>query len=130
MSLVEIKHVEGRSFETLIRNHRLRIDLPEEMHGKNTGPTPPELFAASLASCIGFYVLFYCEKKHLSPEGLKVDASFHKYINPDRIGKISVRIQLPSLVTDEDKEGALKEAERCIIHNTLCHKPEVKITLE
>lgn len=35
------------SFETTLGNHRLTIDVPEGMGGRDRGPTPPELFIAS-----------------------------------------------------------------------------------
>jgi uncharacterized OsmC-like protein len=41
------------SFETTLGNHRLLIDVPASMGGKDRGPTPPELFVASLGSCGG-----------------------------------------------------------------------------
>ena len=122
-----IRHMEGRTFEGEVRGHRFPIDLPKEMRGKDTGPTPPELFVAGLAACIGMYVVFYCEKTRLSPAGLTVETSFEKAANPDRISKINISFSLPSLATEEHKAGALKEAEKCLVHNTLLQKPEINI---
>jgi len=89
---------------------------------------PPELFVLGLASCIGYYVLFYCEKNNISPDGLKVESDFEKSANPVRISKISVRFYLPGL-TEQHRTGVMKAAESCLVHQSLIHKLEISITL-
>src|SRR6266508_5013874 len=48
-------HLHGDAYEIQIRGHRLTVDQPVEAGGANLGPTPTELFAASLAACVGVY---------------------------------------------------------------------------
>jgi uncharacterized OsmC-like protein len=44
------------AFETVLGRHRLLIDVPAAMGGQDRGPTPPELFVASLGSCVAAFV--------------------------------------------------------------------------
>lgn len=125
MGRLNVKYLEGRSFEATIGNHKILIDLPPASKGKDTGPTPPELFVMSLASCVGMYLVFYCEKAKLDPAGLKIAADYEK--TADRIGKISVEFSLPSAKSEKERREALVWAEKCLIHNTIQHKPEIKI---
>ena len=48
---VEVKEVKNRIVEGLVRNHKIRIDQPEEFGADNTAPTPPETLAFALGSC-------------------------------------------------------------------------------
>src|SRR6266496_433693 len=50
-----VTHLHTDAYEIDIRGHRLTVDQPVEAGGANLGPTPTELFAASLAACVGFY---------------------------------------------------------------------------
>lgn len=50
-----VTHVSGDRFAIQVRGHRLVVDQPVADGGQDAGPTPTELFAASLAACVGFY---------------------------------------------------------------------------
>ena len=126
MEKLTVNYLEGRSFEASVRNHKFRIALPLTARGKDTGPTPPELFIASLASCVGMYLVFYCEKAKLDPAGIKIETNYEK--TADRIVKISVEFSLPSAQSEKERREALIWAEKCLIHNTINHKPEIKIS--
>ena len=128
MEKLKVDYLNGRSFEASVRNHKFQIDLPLAAKGKDTGPTPPELFVASLASCIGMYLVFYCEKAKLDPAGITIEANYEK--TADRIEKISVEFFLPSAQSEQERKEAMEWAEKCLIHNTIQHKPEIKITLK
>jgi uncharacterized OsmC-like protein len=126
MEKLKVNYLKGRSFEASVRNHKFRIDLPLSSRGSDTGPTPPELFIASLASCVGMYLVFYCEKTKLDPAGIKIEADYEK--TADRIEKISVEFSLPSAQSEKERKEAMEWAEKCLIHNTIQHKPEITIT--
>ncbi|MFJ1708407.1 OsmC family protein [Kitasatospora sp. NPDC088346] len=51
---IRIEHLSQDRYEIAARGHRLVVDQPVEAGGQDTGPTPTELFAASLASCVAF----------------------------------------------------------------------------
>lgn len=126
MGKLNVNFLEGRSFEASVRNHKFRIDLPLAAKGMNTGPTPPELFITSLASCVGMYLVFYCEKTNLDPAGMRIEANYETAAH--RIEKIAVAFSLPSAKSEKEREGALEWAEKCLIHNTIKKRPEIKIT--
>ncbi|MET8897007.1 OsmC family protein [Streptomyces albogriseolus] len=52
---LEVTHVEQDAYTVDVRGHRLRVDQPLDAGGTDTAPTPTELFAASLATCVAFY---------------------------------------------------------------------------
>ncbi len=123
MPTIVVKYVKGKKFETVVRNHKLEIDLPKELKGEDEAPTPPEFFIVSFASCMGMYVTFYCDKVNISPSGLQVKVDYVHL--PDRIGKIVITISLPSATTEEYKKGVLEWANKCTIHKTLDNLPEI-----
>ncbi|MFA5645322.1 MAG: OsmC family protein [Candidatus Ratteibacteria bacterium] len=127
MDRMVVHYVSGRKFNTSIRNHPLEVDLPLDQKGGDTAPTPTELFVASLASCMGYYVLFYCERTNLDPSGMEVEAEFEKL--PDRVKKIVIKITLPSATTVAQKEEASVWAHKCFIHKTLLNTPEMSVEI-
>ena len=59
--------------ESKLGNHSVIVDVPDVMGGSDRGPQPPQLFVASLGSCIGAFVAQYCEKKGIDDEGMTVE---------------------------------------------------------
>jgi DNA-binding FrmR family transcriptional regulator len=55
MPTLNVTHQTGDQFQLQVRGHRLLCDQPLADGGTDQGPTPTELFVASLAACVGFY---------------------------------------------------------------------------
>lgn len=129
MASITISFIDKCKFDAKVRNHNITIDLPANFQGTDTGPTPPELFVVGLASCMGYYALFYCKKNKISVDGLKIHADYEKAINPNRISKVFVKIFVPGLST-EQKKGVLEAASKCLVHQSLIQKPEINVNVE
>jgi len=54
MPTLVVKH-EGRMASSInVRGHKIIADVPPEMGGNDRGPTPVDLLAGSLGTCIAF----------------------------------------------------------------------------
>ena len=129
----KITHLGEAQFEIQIRNHTLICDQPEADGGYNEGPTPPEFLLASLGSCAAYYAAEYLRTRKLPADGLTVKVIAGKAKNPSRLDQFKIEIDLtePLLqqMGDRHRDGILRAANACLIHNTLTHPPEISITL-
>ena len=128
MGKISVRYSEGMTFEASARNHKFAVDVPLALDGKDAGPTPVELFVTSLAACTGMELAFYCKKFKWDPAGLNVEVNYEK--SADRIVKIFLEISLPSANSEKKREEALGWAEKCLVHNSMKHSPEIKITFK
>lgn len=66
----------GMSFETELDGHKLNIDVPEEMGGKDTGPRPKKLLLIALAGCTGMDIASLMKKMRVEVDDfdIKVEA--------------------------------------------------------
>jgi putative redox protein len=126
---VQVHYKEGDLFEIGIRDHLVYVDQPTEAGGSDAGPTPTELFVASLASCVAHYVNRFLIRHDLPTEGLSVGATFTMADRPARVGEIKMSIDLPEGVPDERRRALLAVASHCTVHNTLDDPPEVSINV-
>ncbi len=125
---MRIAHEGGARFRADCRGHSVIIDQPLEDAGSDAGMTPPELFAASLGGCIGYYVARYCQQAGIDTGGLTVDCDWSVADKPHRMGAMAVYIALPGL-PEKRRKAVERAASLCMIHATLQHPPEVRITL-
>lgn len=125
-----VKHVGHDRFIVQVRGHAVFVDQPREAGGFDTAPTPTELLAASLASCVAFYARRYLARHHLPEDGLGVTASFSIAQRPVRVGGITVHVAVPDGLTDEQRRAVLAVASHCTVHNTLHQPPVVTVELD
>lgn len=127
----EVSHVDQDAYTVDIRGHRLQVDQPTETGGTDTGPTPTELFAASLATCVAFYAGRYLHRHGLHRAGLRVRTEFTMATDrPARVASLRVVVVPPAGLTEQRRAALLAVASHCTVHNTLHEPPEVAIELE
>ena len=130
MAEVTVKHAGDMKFETTIGNHHLIIDVPPEMNGKDRGLTPPQLFVASLASCIAVFAASYCNNTGIDADGLSVSLSYDKLTTPTRLGNFKAVISVPHGNVGDKAKSVIRAAQHCPIHETIRVAPAVEICLE
>lgn len=126
---VRVDHKGGDLFEIAVRQHVLHVDQPTEDGGSDSAPTPTEMFVASLASCVAFYVRRFLFRHDLPTDGLSVTTQFSMGERPARVGEIRVSIQLPEGIPEDRRAALLAVASHCTIHNTLQQPPDVTVDL-
>lgn len=129
MGEIVVEHKGDMLFESTVRGHTVKIDVPESMGGKNRAMLPPELFILSLGSCVGAFVANYCKNANIDIDDLKIVVSFDKIENPARIDNIRVNIKLKDKNIEKRKKAILRVAESCILHNTLCSDTKIEINI-
>lgn len=104
--------------EVRVRDHRLTADEPEDIGGRDLGPSPEELLAASLASCTAITMEMYAERKGWDLAGVEVDCD---YVPAERgcPTKFNLVVRLPAHLSDEQAERLGIIAAKCPIHRTL-----------
>lgn len=109
---------QGLKFEVEARGHKLTTDQPVDDGGWDDGFTPPELFLASIGTCVGHYVIQYLKSRQLPADGVEVRVAAGKLSSPTRLGPFQVAIFTEEL-PERHREGVLRAARSCLIHNTL-----------
>ncbi|MFE9651232.1 OsmC family protein [Streptomyces sp. NPDC006365] len=127
----EVTHVEGDAYAVDVRGHQLLVDQPADAGGTDTAPTPTELFAASLATCIAFYAGRYLHRHGLPRTGLRVRTEFTMATDrPARVTSLRVVVVPPPELPEQRRAALLAVASHCTVHNTLQQPPEIDIELE
>ncbi|MFC8242132.1 OsmC family protein [Streptomyces chartreusis] len=127
----EVTHVERDAYTVDIRGHQVQVDQPVEAGGTDTAPTPTELFAASLATCIAFYAGRFLHRHGLGQAGLRVRTEFTMATDrPARIASLRVAVVPPPDLPEQRRAALLAVASHCTVHNTLRQAPRIEIELE
>jgi putative redox protein len=111
---------DGDSFkhDVSVRTHDLVADEPKDTGGDDTGPSPQELLAASLASCTAITIEMYARRKGWEIGEVVVDVDYEpaQRGSPTRFNMV---IQLPKELPEEQRERLSQIAAKCPVHRTL-----------
>jgi uncharacterized OsmC-like protein len=104
MGTVTVNHLTDDAFLIDVRGHTLAADEP--IAGRDErGPTPVELFVASLAASVGQTVVRYLREHYLAHDGVRVEAEFRmRDARPPAIEAIRLRVLVPQ---DPDRQTYL-----------------------
>jgi putative redox protein len=123
-----VRPLGGDRYAVHVRGHELIVDQPVNAGGTDLGPTPVELFVASLASCVAYYAGSFLARHHICRDGLRVDTAWKMAEGrPARVASITLRITPPPAMPPEQLPALLAVARACTIHNTLEQAPDVTI---
>ena len=129
MSKITTYYKGNMLFQCKVGSHTILADVPAAMGGTDRAPTPPELFIASLGTCVGALVAQYCERNSLDTREMTVDVEFTKTDQPTRLTDLAITINMPH-ASCQDREAAIRRvAEHCPVHETIVALDEIKFTI-
>jgi putative redox protein len=101
-----------------IRDHHLTADEPEDTGGEDSGPSPEELLAASLASCTAVTIEMYARRKGWDIGEVEVNVEYE----PAQRGsptRFSLAVSLPKELPEDQRERLMQIGAKCPVHRTL-----------
>ena len=113
------RRVDGRLEQRVeIRGHSLTADEPRDHGGEDSGPSPQELLAASLASCTAVTMEMYAQRKGWDVGEIAVDVQYE----PAQRGSptsFAMTVRLPKELPEEQRRKVMQIAAKCPVHRTL-----------
>ncbi len=108
----------GFRHEIQVREHTLTSDEEEELGGEDSGPSPLELLAASLASCSAVTMEMYAQRKGWDIGDIAVDVNYE----PAQRGsptKFTIKVELPKELPEDQRTRLMQIVAKCPVHRTL-----------
>jgi putative redox protein len=110
--------LEKLRHDVRVRSHTITADEPRDHGGEDTGPSPQELLAASLASCVAITMEMYARRKQWDVAGLRVDVEY-KPAERGHPTTFDVVMKMPAHLSEEQVERLSVIAAKCPVHRTL-----------
>jgi len=115
-----------------VGTHELTFDQPAAVPGgEDRGPSPLDVMAVAVAACAHYFAAAYLHGRGLSPAGLTVEVQAQKERVPvSRIGRLSLKVQLPPELADQQIAGIERAIKSCPAYGTLLHAPTVELAID
>jgi uncharacterized OsmC-like protein len=118
VTAITVRHEARDRFRMSIRGHDVVVDQPAPASG-DEGPTPVELFVASLGACAAFYARRFLDRHGLGEGELEVLCEFEWATDHSRVTAIALRIQVPLRLPDGIETALLRVIDRCTVRESI-----------
>ena len=127
---MEVTFPGGKKIDADFKGFTVHTDQPRDEGGDGTAPQPYDLFVASLATCAGIYIVYFCEKRKIAVDGLKLTVQADKNEKTHLFETIRMRVKLPHGFPDKYRTAVVRAAEMCTVKRSLASPPLIEVKLE
>jgi ribosomal protein S12 methylthiotransferase accessory factor len=110
-----------------VGQYEVITDQPVIAGGDGEAPSPFALFLTSLASCAAIYAVFFCEKRGISLDEIRIVQRDERDPETHRITKIVIDIVLPEEFPEKYKKALLNTVDLCAVKKTMLDPPEFEV---
>lgn len=122
----------GKRVDAEYKGFRIETDQPVYAGGGGLAPAPFDLFLGSIATCVGYYVLAFCQNRGIGMEEVSVSMRMHKNPEKKMIEKISFDIHLPAEFPEKYTKAIIKSVDQCAVKAHMVDTPafEYKVKIK
>jgi ribosomal protein S12 methylthiotransferase accessory factor len=108
----------------------VRTDQSPANGGEGSAPEPFDLFLTSLATCVGIYVLRFCQTRDIPTAGMEILQ--HQEFDPvtKKLSRVDVELVLPSGFPEKYRDAVIAAANHCKVKQTLADPPVIEVRAE
>lgn len=118
----------GKRVTSSYKGFSVETDQPQSEGGNGLAPEPYDLFLSSMGTCAGVYIVYFCESRNISTEGLSMTLRFERNESSHLVEKIAIKVHLPSGFPDKYRKAVIRAAQMCTVKRSLAHPPEIEVT--
>jgi putative redox protein len=118
----------GKKVNAAYKGFVVETDQPKEEGGEGSAPEPYDLFLASIGTCAGVNVVYFCEKRGLDTAGIKMTLAFDRNETKHLVEAVRIHFDLPPGFPQKYKNTIIKTAGLCAVKRNIIDPPEFIIT--
>ena len=105
-------------------------DQPASHGGDGSAPGPFDLFLASLATCAGYYMLAFMQKRDIATEGAGVRLRTERDSQTHMVTKIVSELQLPPGFPEKYRDVVVRAVDQCTVKRHIIDPPVFAVTTQ
>ena len=127
---MEVTFAGGKKVNAVYKGFKVETDQPKEEGGEGSAPEPYDLFLASIGTCAGVYVVYFCDERGLDTSGIKMTLSFDRNEEKHLIETVHIHIDLPPGFPEKYKKAIVKTAGLCTVKRNILDPPAFTVTAD
>lgn len=125
---VAVSFPGGVAVDARLGAHVIRTDQPAP-YGLDGAPAPFDLFLASIATCMGYYALRFCQERGIATEGLGLSLETVRDPEKKRLSTIRVALTLPPGFPEKYGEAIKRAVDQCAVKKHMVEPPAFELAV-
>ena len=130
MKEMKISFPGGKKVNSYYKGFTVETDQRIKAGGAESAPEPYDLFLASLGTCAGIYVVYFCEERSIDISGLEMTVSFEKNKKTHLVERVRIHMNLPPGFPKKYKTAVVRTAGLCTVKRSLANPPQFEIVAD
>ncbi len=127
MSEFTVSFPGGVGVDATYRGHTVHTDQPAQAGGGDSAMSPFDLFFASIATCMGFYALRFCQERGLSTEGLRLMLDPIRDPEAKRVTLVRISVALPPGFPEKYRSSIERAIDHCAVKKHIVEPPRFEL---
>jgi putative redox protein len=111
--------IQGTQHILRIREHQITVDVDEAAGGDDAGPTPHDLYDASLGACKALTVLVYAKRKGIPVEEIEVAVDRDNSEERQGVYRLDATLRVTGPLSEAQRAELLRVAGKCPVHRLM-----------
>ncbi|MBN2183738.1 MAG: OsmC family protein [Candidatus Krumholzibacteriota bacterium] len=115
------------SNSTAIKGYSIRTSQSAMNGGDDENPAPFDLLLTSISACSAVYVDYFCQKRGIPTENIRV--ILKTVVDPEKkkIGKIIINVEIPADFPEKYIKPMMKSVDMCAVKKLILDPPEFEL---
>ena len=122
---MEIYYNGGKQVFADINGFTVKTDQSARGGGEGLYPEPFTMFLASLGTCAGIYVKFFCDQRGLPTDNVKLIQELQYDSVKRMVAKFTIDIHVPADFPEKYDEAMIRSANQCAVKKHL--HPDIEL---
>jgi len=120
---MKISFPEGKKVIARYNGFTIETDQAKIDGGSESAPTPYSLFMASIGTCAGAYVLYFCHERSIDASGIEIKLQWQRDEKTHLAKTIALHLDLPATFPAKYKAAVIKAADLCTVKRNMLDPP-------
>lgn len=125
---VAVSFPGGVAVDARLGAHVIRTDQPAP-YGHDGAPAPFDLFVASIATCMGYYALRFCQERGIATEGLGLSLETIRDPEKKRLATIKAALTLPPGFPEKYAGAIQRAVDQCAVKKHMVEPPAFELSV-
>lgn len=125
---MQINFPGGKRVSSTYKGFTVDTDQPKSEGGDDSAPEPYDLFLASIGTCAGVYIIYFCESRDIPTDDINMTLRFDRNEKTNLMETIAIDIHLPPGFPPKYRKAVIRAAQMCTVKRNLIHPPEIIVT--
>jgi ribosomal protein S12 methylthiotransferase accessory factor len=127
---MEIFFPGNKRVNSVYKGFTIETDQPKKEGGDGSAPEPYDLFLASIGTCAGVYVVYFCDERGIDTSGIKMTLKFDRNEKKHLVEAVHIHMTLPSGFPKKYKSAVIRAAELCTVKRNMMDPPQFLVTAD